>query len=95
MNFGVLLSEADDISMVTPLIEPAEHLVELLAQKKPNDRHGEFLKLHRPAHYATENLRRLKIGQFASCDFQLQPDEVVRALKSQCRKAPISSVAMV
>jgi hypothetical protein len=86
MNLGVPPAKLGDIGLKTRRIEPVKHLVELLTQKESNDGHGQFPKLHRLAHNPAENFRRLRIGQLAPGNLQLQADESFRTLKSQCHK---------
>jgi hypothetical protein len=46
MHLGVPAAKASDVSLKARLIEPAKHLVELLAKNEPNHRHGKLPKLH-------------------------------------------------
>jgi hypothetical protein len=46
MHLGVTEAKASDVSLKARLIEPAKHLVELLAKNEPNHRYGKLPKLH-------------------------------------------------
>src|SRR5262245_47890032 len=88
MNLGVSATKAGDVSLKARFIEPAEHLVELFAQEKAHHRQRKLLEFHRLAQNPTEDLGGLGIGQLASCNLQLQSDELFGALKSQGRESP-------
>src|SRR5215510_10510165 len=86
MNLGIAATKLSDVRLITRIIEPAEHLVELFAEKEPHHRHGKPLKLHRLAENTTENLSGLGICQLASGNLQVHSDEFFGALESQSHK---------
>src|SRR5262249_51881151 len=88
MNLGILPAEFGDIGFIAVMIEPVEHLVELLAENQPYDRQGKLLEFHGPVQHTAEDGCRLKICQLASGDFKFRSDELLRALESQCCKSP-------
>src|SRR5712692_6592492 len=83
MNLRVLATKARNVSLEALVIEPAEHLIELLAQNESNDRHGKLFKLHWLSQDTAENFRGLGIGQLASGNLQFESDEIFGALESQ------------
>src|SRR5215831_12926328 len=70
LNLGVSPTKLRDVCLKARFIEPAEHLVELLAQEKPNRQHGQLLEFHGFAEDPTKYLRGLRIGQLAPRDLQ-------------------------
>src|SRR5215510_6565935 len=88
MNLGIAPTKLSDVRLITRIIEPAEHLVKLSAEKEPHHRHRQPLKLHRLAKNTAENLSGLRIGQLASGNLQLHSDELFGALESQRHKGP-------
>ena len=58
LNLGVFAPRFQDVCLEARLVEPAEHLVELLAEEKANHRHGELLEFHGLAQNSTEDLLR-------------------------------------
>src|SRR6266567_2841575 len=83
LNLGVFAPQFRDVCLEARLVEPAEHLVELLAEEKANHRHGELLEFHGLAQNSTEDLGGFGIGQLASGDFQLRSDELFGAVECQ------------
>src|SRR6516162_6491197 len=87
MNFGVEATQSVNICLEARFVEPAEHLVKLPAQKEPDKQHGHFPETHRPSEDTTKNLRRFRIGQFATSNLEFESDEILGALKGQGGKS--------
>jgi hypothetical protein len=58
MDFRVAPAEAVEVGLEARMIEPAKHLVELLAEEKANDRKWQSLKFHFLAEHAAKDLGR-------------------------------------
>ena len=86
MYLGVSAAKVAYVRLKTLLIEPAEHLIEFLAQQEANRQHGKLLKLDWPVEDTTKDLGSFEIGKLASCDLKFESDELFRALKSQSRE---------
>ncbi len=65
------------------MVEPAEHLEELLAERDPDDRHRQPPELDWTAEDAAEHLGRLVVGQLAAGDFELGADELLRTVEGE------------
>src|SRR5713226_4884637 len=83
MDFGICPTKTGDVRLISRFIEPAEHGVKLFTQDEPDEGHRKFLKLHRLAQDAAEDLGGLGVGQLAAGDLQLFSDEFGWALESQ------------
>jgi len=83
VNFRVAATESGNIRLEACLIEPSEHHIKLSTQDEPYEGQRKFLKSHRLAQDAAENLRSFEIRQLASGDLQFFPGEFRWALERQ------------
>src|SRR5215470_2649057 len=81
MNLGKVAAKTGDIRFAAVVIEPTEHCVKFVAQNEPRKQQRQLLIFHGLAEDATKDLDGFRVGQFASCDFQLLADEPLRAFK--------------
>src|SRR5215471_17560876 len=75
-----------NIGFEAGIVEPAEHLVKLFAEKEPHDRHRQLMKFHLFAGDAAEHLRGLDIRELAPCDLNFSPEEPLGAQKRERNK---------
>src|SRR6266446_37751 len=83
VNFGIRPAKTGDVRLISSFIEPTEHGVKLSAQNDADEGQGKFLKLHRLAQHAAEDLGGLRVGQLAAGDLQFFSDELSWPLECQ------------
>src|SRR5215831_7632995 len=81
MNLGIFLVKLGNVRAKALLIEPTEHLIELLTQDKPHQRKREFLKLHWFSKDTAEDLCSFDVRQLAAGDLQFNSDKLLGALE--------------
>src|SRR5262245_6147075 len=82
-HLRIASAKSVDVGLEPRGIEPAEHLVELLAEDEAHDRQRQALERDLLAKHAAENLGCLEIGKLAAGDLERFADELLWALESE------------
>ena len=77
------MTKLSDVSLEAFSVEPAKHLIKLLAKEEADHRHGDPPKPDRLPQDPAEDSSRLGVGQLAPGELELQPQKALRRVKGQ------------